>query len=86
MDNGSGWTTLGSFGFDNVSTTYSFGPQNAGDYRLEVKGDSVGTDTAYGTVSTRITAVPVVPEPGTYVLLMAGMGVLGFVARRRNST
>jgi hypothetical protein len=29
--------------------------------------------------------VPGIPEPGTYALMFAGLGVLGFVARRRRS-
>lgn len=28
---------------------------------------------------------PAIPEPGTYALLLAGLGVLGFVARRRRA-
>jgi len=40
---------------------------------------------AYGTVgeayfSTTITAVP---EPETYAMLLAGLGLLGFMARRK---
>lgn len=31
-------------------------------------------------------ATPPVPEPGTYALLLAGLGVVGFVTRRRRST
>lgn len=32
-----------------------------------------------------MTAVPVVPEPGTYALLLAGLGGVGMVVRRRRS-
>lgn len=32
-----------------------------------------------------ITVTPPVPEPETYALMLAGMGVVGFVARRRRS-
>jgi hypothetical protein len=34
------------------------------------------------TLATGLVAAPV-PEPETYALLLSGLGVLGFVARRR---
>jgi len=42
-------------------------------------------DEGWGLNSTTITgnAVPAVPEPETYALLLAGLGAVGFVARRR---
>ena len=43
-------------------------------------GDTVGADIdAVGAIST----VAAIPEPETYALLLAGLGLLGFAARRK---
>lgn len=41
-----------------------------------------GTPSGQAAYSGELT-VTAVPEPGTYALLLAGLGVMGFVARRR---
>lgn len=43
-----------------------------------------GTPTATSRYSGELT-VTAVPEPETYALMLAGLGVLGFVARRRRA-
>ncbi|HEU4644895.1 MAG TPA: PEP-CTERM sorting domain-containing protein [Burkholderiales bacterium] len=46
-------------------------------------GITVGADIdALGAIST----VAVIPEPQNYALLLAGLGLMGFVARRRHAT
>jgi hypothetical protein len=42
--------------------------------------DKFGTGASYG-----ITSVTLVPEPQIYATLMAGLGLIGFVARRRRN-
>jgi hypothetical protein len=50
----------------------------AGDYTLSVTGTARG----YTTYSVDFTAAPI-PEPETYALMLAGLGAVGYVARRR---
>ncbi|NHZ90355.1 PEP-CTERM sorting domain-containing protein [Massilia sp. CCM 8733] len=54
---------------------------NAGTYTLQVKGSILGNTV--GRYSTNIALAPV-PEPETYAMMLAGLGLLGFTARRRN--
>lgn len=53
----------------------------AGFYQLKVSGTTVNGQASYGG---NIVATPV-PEPETYAMLLAGLGVVGFLARRRNA-
>lgn len=51
----------------------------AGDYILYVEGDQPGVSSGYYDMTV---SVPI-PEPETYAMLLAGLGLLGVVARRR---
>lgn len=72
-----------SYNFSTTSTTH-VDTLMAGNYYFKVFALANGPG-AY-SISASATAVPV-PEPETYALLVAGLGVIGFVAsrRRRNS-
>lgn len=69
----------GSFDVTNVV----LGPVailNAGNYTLQIRG--VATGLAGGTYSG-VFQITAIPEADTYAMLIAGLGVMGFVARRK---
>lgn len=68
------------YGFSSVSVS-NFYNLAAGSYHFKVFGLSNAPLSAYA-LSASAVAQPV-PEPETYALLAAGLGVIGFVARRR---
>jgi len=57
---------------------------------LVLKGTAIGTGkfvadvgTVYGQYQIQANAIEAIPEPETYALLLAGLGFVGYVARRR---
>jgi hypothetical protein len=59
---------------------YSSGPLAVGNYYIKIVGTAVGS--AGGTYMTQATALPV-PEADTSAMMMAGLGLMGVIARRR---
>lgn len=60
---------------------------------LVLKGTAIGTGrfvadvgTVFGQYQIQANAIQAVPEPESYALLLAGLGLVGFVARRRKQT
>ena len=74
--------TWSASGLSNVVGSFSGLNAGAGtDYTLTALG--LHTFTPSVTTAQWGGTVAVVPEPSTYALLLAGLGVVGFMARRR---
>jgi hypothetical protein len=67
--------------FSGDNTTAAFTLPTAGQYHLDISG-TFGPNASAGQYSVAIAAVP---EPETYAMLLAGLGAMGFVARRRRA-
>ena len=59
--------------FTNTGTVITTLPLSEGDFRLSLNGG--GGNATFAVAS--------IPEPDTYGMLLAGLGLFGFVARRR---
>jgi hypothetical protein len=70
-------STFALIGSDSSPGTFSFTGLAAGDYFLTYAG--VGAGSYGGTLE-----VTPVPEPETYALMLAGLGMIGFMAARRS--
>jgi hypothetical protein len=85
-----GYSLYGTSGLIQTGTQLSTGATDqwsltssvlgAGDYYLLVTGSSMSNSAGkfYGSVT-----VSPVPEPATYGMLIAGLGLIGFMGRRR---
>ncbi len=78
------WTeVIGATGFEQ----WSLGPTSigAGNHTLEIFGSpTIPAGFTYGayTYTPQVLTAPV-PEPETYAMLLAGLGAIGFMSRRR---
>jgi hypothetical protein len=71
------WLTTGPYKFSHASFSV-----NAGDI-VSIQATYLPSGFADSTVA--ISAVHAVPEPETYAMMLAGLGLLGFAARRRKA-
>ncbi len=88
-------TINSTVGGPQVFTTASFGISGTGDQTI---AQSVQFQATAGLITSlvfassansfeaaRFSVTPAIPEPETYAMLLAGLGVVGFMARRRKS-
>ncbi len=79
----------GKTDLDTSANGFSYANLAAGTYQLLASGTLSGVGALNGAAivgaqfSTTLVATPA-PEPATYALMLAGIGALGFLARRRN--
>lgn len=80
---GSG-SEVGSYTFDGTtgSSWHTMTNLAAGNYYFEIKGTATGSMGGFYSITA--TTAPV-PEPETYAMLLAGLGVVGSLYRRRKS-
>jgi hypothetical protein len=76
---------VGSFAFNDVtgSISHAFGILGMGDYYYQLTGEGVGSLGGFYTLSSTLLPVSPVPEAGSLAMMLAGLGVVGFLGRRR---
>jgi len=77
-------TTVATGSIDNSKVKFAFADLEStslagGSYWLYVTGTKTGVASYNGSIS----AISPVPEAETYSMMLAGLGLMGFVARRR---
>jgi len=85
VDGGTTWTALAALpaattnnNWTTFSTSFVAGASTTIGFR------ATGTSDTLGSSLDKVSLTAAVPEPQTYALMLAGLGALGFVARRRN--
>jgi hypothetical protein len=77
-------SVVGTWGFNgSTGSVVNAVSAGAGKYLYAVSGVAVGSFAGVYTITSTIAPVTAVPEPSPLVLLAAGLGVFGLLAKRR---
>lgn len=78
-------TLVGSYTFDGTtgSSWHTMSGLTAGSYYYQITGNATGSLGGFYSITSTVTPVP---EPETYAMLLAGLGVVGSLYRRRKSS
>ena len=72
--------------FDNTVKHFTFGSgASAGSFDFFVNDVSVTAGRTVAVTGTIVSSIGAIPEPETYALFLAGLGAIGFMARRRKN-
>ncbi len=77
-----GGSNTPAFGSSFVNLASS-APLPAGSYELRISGFGLPGGYYSGRMTLAPTTTVPIPEPETYAMILAGLGLMGFVARRR---
>lgn len=72
---------LATANFGDSTGVLAYNNAAAGSYYWAVAGDAVGSNGGVYLYAANTAAV--VPEPETYAMMLAGLGLIGFIGRRR---
>jgi hypothetical protein len=79
-----GFTLDSSHGPRNLDFTGNLAAHGTATATFKLSPDDPGSSG--GPITFTLTQVPTIPEPETYAMLLAGLGLMGAIARRRNKS
>lgn len=80
-------TNLGSFLVSGGNhTSFAWGPSMGGDMYLSVAGIANGSLGGLYSGSISVSPVSAIPEPETFAMFLAGLGMIGAMVRRRTTS